>query len=110
MSLKVFDLDASLTIYFRSSKDLKALGPLQTLSATPGNQSDFSPNNESGNVAATTMFTPYANSFASRLYGTPRLSRTVTADEAWMSPYHGRKLRPYIRRDWESRPGRAKLL
>jgi cysteine-rich protein 2-binding protein len=54
--------------------------------------------------------TPYANSFASRLYGSPRCHNTVSKAEPWLSPWNGRKLRPYIRRDFESKPPGMRLL
>ncbi|CAG8751955.1 5232_t:CDS:2, partial [Racocetra persica] len=53
--------------------------------------------------------TPYKNSFASRLYGNPRLATTLTVEEAWTSPFC-RKLRPYIRRDYETKPPKLCLL
>lgn len=55
-------------------------------------------------------YTPYASSFASRLYGNIRHPNTVTRDEPWLSSWNGRKLRPFIRRDFESRPPRMKLM
>jgi hypothetical protein len=54
--------------------------------------------------------TPYINSFASRLYGSPRCHNTVTKAGPWLSPWNGRKLRPYIRRDFESKPPGMRLL
>jgi hypothetical protein len=55
-------------------------------------------------------YTPYASSFASRLYGNIRHPNTVTRDEPWLSSWNGRKLRPFIRRDFESRPPRMRLM
>lgn len=54
--------------------------------------------------------TPYVNSFASRLYGNPRCRSTITKAEPWLSSWNGRKLRPYIRRDFESKPPGMLLL
>ncbi|ORX90694.1 hypothetical protein K493DRAFT_287755 [Basidiobolus meristosporus CBS 931.73] len=55
-------------------------------------------------------YTPHKHSFARRLYGDPELSNTLTSFQAWKSPYFGRKLRPYIRRDYESKPPKLQLL
>ena len=56
------------------------------------------------------MCTPYKNSFASRLHGILRLATTLTAEEAWTSSFNGRKLKPFIRRDYETMPPKLKLL
>ncbi|KAG5456931.1 MAG: hypothetical protein BJ554DRAFT_3190 [Olpidium bornovanus] len=53
---------------------------------------------------------PYYSSFAYRLFGDPRLASTLTAHRPWTSPWHGRKLRPYIWRDQESSPMKARML
>jgi hypothetical protein len=54
--------------------------------------------------------TKYSHSFASRLYGRPHHANTLTSDECWLSAWNGRKLRPYIRRDYENKPVRMQLL
>ncbi|CEG80629.1 hypothetical protein RMATCC62417_14932 [Rhizopus microsporus] len=49
-------------------------------------------------------------SFASRLYGSIRQRNTITRDEAWLSSWNGRKLRPFIWRNFETKPTRMLLM
>ncbi|KAJ2775901.1 hypothetical protein IWQ57_000058 [Coemansia nantahalensis] len=49
-----------------------------------------------------TAATPYAHSFASRLMGRAVLRDSLTASVVRVSPFHGRRLRPFIWRDFQS--------
>ncbi|KAJ1976366.1 hypothetical protein H4R34_004005 [Dimargaris verticillata] len=53
---------------------------------------------------------PYYQSFASRLYGQVLKRHTLGATQAWTSPFLARKLKPFIRRDYETTPTKLKLL
>ncbi|RUS25410.1 hypothetical protein BC938DRAFT_472217, partial [Jimgerdemannia flammicorona] len=109
LCLKPFDLDSRITRHLRNAADLEPI-PIPTTTRTtivPQTQPD--PTLDPARLAFITS-TSYSCSFASRLHGTPRLGSTVTRGEPWVSAYHGRKLRPYIWRDYESRPRRLRLL
>lgn len=112
---KVFDLDSYLNSHFRSHQQLSAM-PSETFKAfaTPERKdAEKSLSNqleEEFEKLKNITHTPYANSFASRLYGTPRCHNTITKFTPWLSPWNGRKLRPYIRRDYESKPTAMRLL
>ncbi|RUP23584.1 hypothetical protein BC936DRAFT_138986, partial [Jimgerdemannia flammicorona] len=109
LGLKPFDLDSRITRHLRNAADLEPI-PIPTTARTtivPQTQPD--PTLDPARLAFITS-TSYSCSFASRLHGTPRLGSTVTRGEPWVSAYHGRKLRPYIWRNYESRPRRLRLL
>ncbi|KAG2171429.1 hypothetical protein INT43_009090, partial [Umbelopsis isabellina] len=112
---KVFDLDSYLNSHFRSHQQLSAM-PSETLKAfaTPKKKDAQKPLSnqleEEFEKLKSITHTPYANSFASRLYGTPSCHNTITKTTPWLSPWNGRKLRPYIRRDYESKPTAMRLL
>ncbi|KAJ1975744.1 hypothetical protein H4R35_003012 [Dimargaris xerosporica] len=53
---------------------------------------------------------PYHRSFASRLYGQTLKRHTLGATQAWTSPFLARRLKPFIRRDYETTPTKLKLL
>lgn len=105
LHIKLFDMDATVNQYLKSKSDLVPIAK-ETLIKPTANQlvSDDSthPSTPSSDTPPIT-FTPYASSFASRLYGNPRCRHTLTRDKPWLSLWTGRKLRPYIRRDYESR-------
>ncbi|KAJ1909971.1 hypothetical protein IWQ60_010895 [Tieghemiomyces parasiticus] len=53
---------------------------------------------------------PYARSFAARLHGTALRASLLGTLESWASPYQGRTLKPFIRRDYSTKPSRMRLL
>ncbi|KAI9322487.1 hypothetical protein BX666DRAFT_2017105 [Dichotomocladium elegans] len=136
LGLKLFDIDSFVAKQLRSSTELTPVMPnitnKQTQSLMPEHQ--LRPNsagvvNAKADIPHTDNFvsgvtdghapsspecnityTPYNNSFASRLYGPIRPERVVTKDEPWLSSWNGRKLRPYIRRDFESVTPRMMLM
>ncbi|KAL1919337.1 uncharacterized protein VTP21DRAFT_2030 [Calcarisporiella thermophila] len=105
LGLKIFDLDALVTTHLRSPHELE---PIIFSAKQPLSTEILAKQLEEHTKTITN--TPYANSFLSRLYGSPHLSSSLTSDEAWTSPYLGRKLRPFIRRDYEIRPPKMALL
>ncbi|CAG8551929.1 5015_t:CDS:10 [Acaulospora morrowiae] len=114
LGLKIFDIDTIVSEHMRSSTPLEILSPLQEEFYEIEKQTKVVEDNRGKNIDVTNqvskiMFTPYKNSFASRLYGNARLSNTLTSEDAWTSPLQ-RKLRPYIRRDYETLPPKLRLL
>ncbi|GBB93876.1 hypothetical protein RclHR1_22440003 [Rhizophagus clarus] len=111
--LKIFDIDAIVTEHMRSSLPLEPLTtdeeeePSREL-VTETSVHDQGKDKMNYKQGTEVTCTPYKNSFASRLYGIPRLATTLTAEEAWTSP--SRKLKPYIRRDYETTPQKLRLL
>ncbi|KAI7872895.1 hypothetical protein BDF14DRAFT_1877358 [Spinellus fusiger] len=108
LGLKIFDIDSHVAQHIRQKRELSPMSKESQI-----NTSHPAPVKESNTVQTTVesiTYTPYASSFASRLYGMPRHRSTFTRDEPWLSSWNGRKLRPYIRRDFESRPDRMRLL
>ncbi|KAG2177538.1 hypothetical protein INT44_008050, partial [Umbelopsis vinacea] len=111
---KVFDLDDCMNSHFRSHQrltkmpDIELKDPLpKPPSPSPSKSAQVTEDIQKLNDI---QQTPYANSFASRLYGSPRFHNTVSKAEPWLSPWNGRKLRPYIRRDFENKPPGMRLL
>ncbi|KAI8394187.1 uncharacterized protein BYT42DRAFT_609923 [Radiomyces spectabilis] len=113
LGMKVFDLDAVVAAQLRSKTDMAVMSKTSVIKPAI-NQVEDGDDLATPDVSKTLVpeipFTPYRHSFASRLYGLPRKSTTITRDDPWLSPWNGRKLRPYIRRDFESKPTRMKLL
>lgn len=83
---------------------------MASIQSTPAPESKTAQAAEDAEKLEAIIQTPYANSFASRLYGIPRCRNTITKAEPWLSSWNGRKLRPYIRRDFESKPPGMLLL
>ncbi|KAM3578965.1 hypothetical protein VKS41_008504 [Umbelopsis sp. WA50703] len=113
--VKVFDLDSYLNSHFRSHQQLSGMPSEQPKAfAKPAKKESEKPLSnqieEEFEKLKSITHTPYASSFASRLYGTPRCHNTITKFTPWLSPWNGRKLRPYIRRDFESKPVAMRLL
>lgn len=114
----MFDLDDYMNSHFRSHQKLTRMPDIilkETVSKPPSPSPSPSPAKstqvtEDAQKLIEIQQTPYANSFASRLYGSPRFHNTVSKAEPWLSPWNGRKLRPYIRRDFESKPPGMRLL
>ncbi|CAG8527494.1 1985_t:CDS:2 [Acaulospora colombiana] len=112
LGLKIFDIDTIVSEHMRSSIPLEIM-PHEDFFETEKQAKDVKENKEK-NIDSTSqienlMSTPYKNSFASRLYGDIRSANTLTAENAWTSPLQ-RKLRPYIRRDYETMPPKLNLL
>ncbi|KAJ1969917.1 hypothetical protein IWQ62_000318 [Dispira parvispora] len=53
---------------------------------------------------------PYHQSFACRLYGRLQQRNTLGTTRPWVGPLKGRTLKPFIRRDYESKPTKLRLL
>ncbi|CAG8492278.1 16423_t:CDS:10 [Dentiscutata erythropus] len=114
LGLKIFDIDTVVSDQMRSNSSLELMAMTEENSHEPKK-------NEVKNFEIKTSdiefmdqitkitHTPYKNSFASRLFGNPRLATTLTVEEAWTSPLR-RKLKPYIRRDYETKPPKLCLL
>lgn len=111
---KVFDLDNYMNSHFRSHQKLSQMPDISlrmaSIQSTPAPESKTAQAAEDAEKLEAIIQTPYANSFASRLYGIPRCRNTITKAEPWLSSWNGRKLRPYIRRDFESKPPGMLLL
>ncbi|SAM08466.1 hypothetical protein [Absidia glauca] len=109
MNLKLFDLDHSVSQHLRSKKtNLEPMAKSTATAPTPSSSSTVS--TAEMEAAQNMKSTKYSHSFASRLYGRPHHANTLTSDECWLSAWNGRKLRPYIRRDYENKPVRMQLL
>ncbi|KAH8552572.1 hypothetical protein BGW37DRAFT_489461 [Umbelopsis sp. PMI_123] len=112
---KVFDLDDYMNSHFRSHQKLTSMPDMSTnvtitQTSPPSPPLKSAQATEDGQKLKNIQQTPYINSFASRLYGSPRCHNTVSKAGPWLSPWNGRKLRPYIRRDFESKPPGMRLL
>ncbi|CAG8447732.1 9962_t:CDS:10 [Ambispora leptoticha] len=122
LGLKIFDLDDAVTQHLKSNAELEPIATTASIDIKKQSkvENDIKETKletvnqvrdiEDNKVFEELSHTPYENSFASRLYGIPRLATTLTSKEMWSSPYHGRKLRPYIYRDYEMKPPKLKLL
>lgn len=113
--MKVFDIDAYVSQYIRSKTDIVPAPQYNSLQKSRAADNNNNNDHDASTTRTTTSldsitYTPYVHSFASRLYGSPRASNTLTKDESWLSSWNGRKLRPYIRRDFENKPLRLQLL
>ncbi|OBZ85351.1 Cysteine-rich protein 2-binding protein [Choanephora cucurbitarum] len=111
LGIKLFDMDAQMIQWLRTTKH--RLEPIvnNTIIQPASNQHiEQSPDDQQEAMLEKITFTPYACSFASRLYGSIRHRNTMTRDEPWLSSWNGRKLRPFIRRDFENKPKRMLLM
>ncbi|KAI8330331.1 hypothetical protein BC941DRAFT_440878 [Chlamydoabsidia padenii] len=112
MNLKLSDIDQSVTQHLRSTKS--NMEPMiKTTPTTPTSSSaaaieQYQASSTEIKAIRNLTSTPYHHSFASRLHGRSTIS--LTNDECWLSAWNGRKLRPYIRRDYENKPVRLRLL
>lgn len=109
MNLKLFDLDHYVGQHVKSKKNMIS-ATMYDLEEKKQKEKKMQEHQAATTALENLTCTKYANSFASRLYGYPRLSKTITADKPWLSQWNGRKLRPYIRRDFENKPPRMLLL
>ncbi|KAF7725708.1 Cysteine-rich protein 2-binding protein [Apophysomyces ossiformis] len=112
LGIKLFDLDNQVGLLLRTTQDMEAMSKSSTIKPAANQQEDTADQHMPTIPLAVdpVTFTPYKSSFASRLYGRPWRSNTMTRSEPWLSTWNGRKLRPYIRRDFENKPVRMRLL
>ncbi|KAI9277419.1 hypothetical protein BY458DRAFT_567682 [Sporodiniella umbellata] len=101
LGIKLFDIDYQITQSLRSTHNMEPIATETTIIPTSNQKEKTEPEVLRPNQI---NFTPYVCSFASRLMGTLRQRQTLTRDESWLSSWNGRKLRPFIRRDFESKP------
>ncbi|KAI9260629.1 hypothetical protein BDA99DRAFT_512688 [Phascolomyces articulosus] len=120
LGLKVFDLDAYVTRQLRSRSELVPMStqeeattpPLKTFTTNTTTSTTEKKENEEtlSKEFEKITHTPYACSFARRIYGAIRQENAVTRNEPWLSSWNGRKLRPFIRRDFQCRPPMMRIL
>ncbi|KAI8928577.1 hypothetical protein BC831DRAFT_397374 [Entophlyctis helioformis] len=122
LGLRLFDLDAWMNRYARVRQpaptpmtlppDAKARVCLPDGSWRILSLPDMSSNQvlDRFRKSAKQIATPYDRSLRSKLYGNPMLRDTLTVFEDRISPYTGKRLRPYIMRDYGSRPPRKAML
>ncbi|KAI8070464.1 hypothetical protein BC940DRAFT_296166 [Gongronella butleri] len=119
LHLKLFDIDAAVRQQLRGKGPMEPMnGPAKdallptsaTEAAGAGSRAAKAEAEARSKEQLLEKGTPYQNSFASRLYGTARRATTLTANEPWLSAWNGRKLRPFIRRDYENKTARMLLL
>ncbi|KAI9366273.1 hypothetical protein BD770DRAFT_1323 [Pilaira anomala] len=110
LGIKLFDMDSQIIQLLRMPKH--ALEPIskETTILPASNQQEEQTFDDQQQLLEKITFTPYTSSFASRLFGSIRQRETITRDEPWLSSWNGRKLRPFIRRDFQSKPNRMLLL
>jgi hypothetical protein len=110
LGIKLFDMDSHIIQLLRQPKHVLEPISKETTIQPASNQQVEQQQDDQQQVLDKITFTPYASSFASRLYGSIRQRHTITRDEPWLSSWNGRKLRPFIRRDFQSKPKRMLLL
>jgi hypothetical protein len=110
LGIKLFDMDSHIIQLLRQPKHALEPIPKETTIQPASNQQVEQQQDDQQQILDKITFTPYASSFASRLYGSIRQRHTITRDEPWLSSWNGRKLRPFIRRDFQSKPNRMLLL
>ncbi|KAI8087925.1 uncharacterized protein B0P05DRAFT_530696 [Gilbertella persicaria] len=110
LGIKLFDMDTYLIQLLKSSKPILEPISNQTVIQPASNQHVEQTQDDQEAMLNNITYTPYASSFASRLYGSIRQRNTITRDEPWLSSWNGRKLRPFIRRDFQSQPKRMLLM
>ncbi|KAI8641393.1 hypothetical protein BD408DRAFT_418205 [Parasitella parasitica] len=110
LGIKLFDMDAHLVNLLRTPNH--ALEPISkdTTIQPASNHQHVEQQQDNQLLLDKITWTPYTCSFASRLYGSIRQRNTMTRDEPWLSSWNGRKLRPFIRRDFQSKPKRMLLM
>ncbi|KAI9011928.1 hypothetical protein CLU79DRAFT_839211 [Phycomyces nitens] len=112
LGLKIFDIDNHVAQHIRQKLELEPMSKDSHIKPATNQLTCQNPDSlplSTSSLESLTS-TPYMSSFASRLYGQPRQHATLTRDEPWLSLWNGRKLRPYIRRDFESKPARMQML
>ncbi|KAL0084231.1 hypothetical protein J3Q64DRAFT_1125195 [Phycomyces blakesleeanus] len=113
LGLKIFDIDNHVAQHIRQKLELEPMSKNSHVKPAINQLTSQNPDSllsSSASSLENLTSTPYVSSFASRLYGQPRQHATLTRDEPWLSLWNGRKLRPYIRRDFESKPARMQML
>lgn len=110
LGIKLFDMDTQIIQLLRTPKH--ALEPIskETIITPASNQQEDQTIGDQQHLLDKITFTPYTSSFASRLFGSIRQRKTITREEPWLSSWNGRKLRPFIRRDYQSKPKRMLLM
>ncbi|KAG2213451.1 hypothetical protein INT47_009125, partial [Mucor saturninus] len=110
LGIKLFDMDTQIIQLLRTPKH--ALEPIskETIITPASNQQEDQATDDQQHLLDKITFTPYSSSFASRLFGSIRQRETITREEPWLSSWNGRKLRPFIRRDYQSKPKRMLLM
>ncbi|KAI7901112.1 uncharacterized protein BX663DRAFT_514958 [Cokeromyces recurvatus] len=110
LGIKLFDIDQHLVNLLRMPKHNLEPISKETIIQPASNQYIEQQQDDQQQLLDKITFTPYTSSFASRLYGSIRQCNTITREEPWLSSWNGRKLRPFIRRDFQSKPKRMLLL
>ncbi|KAL9555086.1 hypothetical protein MBANPS3_002509 [Mucor bainieri] len=110
LGLKLFDMDSQLIHLLRLPNHALEPIPKDTTIQPASNQQQVEQQQDNQLLLDKITWTPYASSFASRLFGSIRQRNTLTRDEPWLSSWNGRKLRPFIRRDFQSKPKRMLLM
>lgn len=110
LGIKLFDMDTQLVQMLRMQKhNLEPISKTTTIQPAL-NQQEEQTNDDKQQLLDKITYTPYTSSFASRLFGSIRQRETITREEPWLSSWNGRKLRPFIRRDYQSKPKRMLLM
>ncbi|KAI9476461.1 MAG: hypothetical protein EXX96DRAFT_577247 [Benjaminiella poitrasii] len=110
LGIKLFDIDQHIVHLLRMPKPNLEPISSETSIRPASNQYIEQQQDDQQQLLDKITYTPYTSSFASRLYGSIRQRNTITRDEPWLSSWNGRKLRPFIRRDFQSKPKRMLLL
>ncbi|CEG80637.1 hypothetical protein RMATCC62417_14940 [Rhizopus microsporus] len=111
LGIKLFDLDNLVLQSLRAKHALEPIAKHTVIQPTANQQQDENNSTQDAQQLLDKItFTPYSCSFASRLYGSIRQRNTITRDEAWLSSWNGRKLRPFIWRNFETKPTRMLLM
>lgn len=110
LGIKPFDIDNQIVHLLKLPKHTLEPISKDTTIQPASNQQIEQVSDDQQHMLEKITFTPYASSFASRLYGSIRQRHTMTRDEPWLSSWNGRKLRPFIRRDFQSKPRRMLLM
>lgn len=110
LGIKLFDMDSQLIHMLRMPNHALEPIPKDTTIQPASNQQQVEQQQDNQLLIDKITWTPYTSSFASRLFGSIRQRNTLTRDEPWLSSWNGRKLRPFIRRDFQSKPKRMLLM
>ncbi|KAL0135069.1 hypothetical protein V8B55DRAFT_1557007 [Mucor lusitanicus] len=110
LGIKLFDMDSQLIHLLRMPNHALEPIPKDTTIQPASNQQQVEQQQDNQLLLDKITWTPYTSSFASRLFGSIRQRHTLTRDEPWLSSWNGRKLRPFIRRDFQSKPKRMLLM
>lgn len=110
LGIKLFDMDNHLVHLLRMPNHALEPIPKDTTIQPASNQQKVEQQQDNQLLLEKITWTPYTSSFASRLLGSIRQRNTMTREEPWLSSWNGRKLRPFIRRDFQSKPKRMLLM